>query len=343
MLKGALVGFGQVAEKAHLPAWLKAPGFSIAAVAEESQQRRDAAARLVPGARIYPSLDALLDAEDGLDFVDIATPPFLHARQASQALRRGLHVLCEKPLALSTAELAGLLELSEPRRLAVFCAHNWKRAPLLEEAARLAGSGVIGRPSHAELHTLRSQPARAAGENWRTRPELSGGGILADHGWHGFYLLRELLGADPLSVAARLAFPEGRGEGEDEASCLLVYPSATAALHMSWRSPRRSNWGIVYGSQGSLELRDDHILAARGDSPARRLDFPEPLSRGSAHPHWFLALLEEFRLEITDPARRGQNLARAASCVALLEAAYASHRRGGAAVLVPARQEAARA
>src|SRR5258705_2916859 len=103
-LRGAIIGFGKVAEIAHLPVWLARDDVTIVAVAEPDAARRARAAELLPTARLYGDPAALLREAATLDFVDIATPPALHAPLIVAAARAGLHVVCEKPLVVSTAE-----------------------------------------------------------------------------------------------------------------------------------------------------------------------------------------------------------------------------------------------
>src|SRR5262245_55475485 len=114
-LRGGVVGYGFIAGSGHIPAYAERTrtrcDVEIVAVADVSARRREKARQEVPGARIYESAEALLCAEgSGLDFVDIATPPVDHARIAKAALERGLHVLCEKPLAMNTDEARSLLQ-----------------------------------------------------------------------------------------------------------------------------------------------------------------------------------------------------------------------------------------
>src|SRR5216683_788362 len=105
MLRGAVIGFGNVAIHGHLPGWLGRPDVRIVAAADARPgQRAECDARL-PGARWYDSPDDLLAGEP-LDFVDICTPPSSHAPIIWSALGRGLHVLCEKPLVSSHGDLA---------------------------------------------------------------------------------------------------------------------------------------------------------------------------------------------------------------------------------------------
>lgn len=335
MLKGAIIGFGQVAERAHAPAFRRMPGLSIVAATDAGAERLAAAQRAFPGARPYATLEALLRGEPELDFVDIATPPHLHAAQIGTALQRGCHVLCEKPLTLTGAEFETVrLRAREARRL-VFPVHNWKHAPLFQTLKGLLERGTIGRVRHAEWHVLRTQPAAVAGSgkgNWRTDPRLSGGGILMDHGWHAFYLLGWLLGQAPASAAGILKPAEGArgGAGSDvEATALIRFGDASALIHLSWAAPRRDHWGVLYGTTGSIDVFDDRLALRRGDAPPQSYAFPEGLSRGSAHPEWFAGTLREFAAALRDGnGEPGESaLEEARQCLWLLEELY--QRRGG--------------
>lgn len=104
-LRIGIVGYGFIAAYGHIPGYLeriKRNGdLQIVAIADIVPARREAAAGLLAGVRIYNSAEALLENEaDNLDYVDICTPPYDHARIAALALRKGLHVLCEKPLTI---------------------------------------------------------------------------------------------------------------------------------------------------------------------------------------------------------------------------------------------------
>ena len=137
-LKGALVGYGAVAHKAHAPALRGREDLDVVAVVDADPGRLSLAEEAFPSARPYPTLEALLESETNLDFVDLATPPWLHGRQAVLALERGLHVLCEKPLTLDTSEYRRIAETARRRDRAVFTVHNWACAPIWAKAAQLA-------------------------------------------------------------------------------------------------------------------------------------------------------------------------------------------------------------
>lgn len=354
MLKGALIGFGQVAEKAHAPAWQKEKGVSILAAADARPERRAAAEKAFPGIRTYADFERLLEMETDLDFVDIATPPHLHAAQCRLALQKGRHVLCEKPLVLNRKDFAFLRDLAQEQDRALFTTHNWKHAPLFIKLRSLLDADAIGAIRHMEWHTLRTRPAAVAASraknNWRTDKKLSGGGILLDHGWHAFYLITWLLDAAPKSASAALRFsgetaadraiPRGnvvskrrpgatpkRPSAENEATCLIEFPHSSAVVHLTWNAARRSHWGILEGARGTIEILDDRLRVLPGSQPPHTYVFPEPLSHGSAHPDWFSTMLGDFRAAVANRRRRTRNLKEAELCIELIERIYRQHGR----------------
>ncbi|MGH7859920.1 MAG: Gfo/Idh/MocA family protein, partial [Candidatus Binatia bacterium] len=231
-LRGAIVGFGNVASEAHLPGFAQTKGFEIVAVVDPSEERRNAARSLLPEARIYENVEQLAGAEAKLEFLDIATPPRFHARLAIEALERGYHVLCEKPLTLNASEMGDVRRVVRRIHRSVFTVHNWKYAPLFRRLRGLIVAGTVGEPNEIEWSIERPNPpgaATAEGEGWRLDPEVAGGGILMDHGWHAFYLMRFLVGEAPRSVSADLRHERGLAV-EDGADCTVAFGSCTARI-----------------------------------------------------------------------------------------------------------------
>src|SRR5262245_43760997 len=109
MLRGAIIGLGNVALHGHLPGWLSRADIVIVAVTCTEPARRATWTERVPAARWYDSPEQLMGG-NSLDFVDICTPPSSHATLIRQALARRLHVLCEKPLVGSLPDLHSLVE-----------------------------------------------------------------------------------------------------------------------------------------------------------------------------------------------------------------------------------------
>ena len=335
MLRGAIIGLGNVALDGHLPGWVARDEVEIVAVTDVDRARRAEAAARLPGAQWFDSAGALLDG-GGLDFVDICTPPSSHAPLIELALARGLHVMCEKPLVRSPDELGAVRRMAAARQRVLHTVHNWHHAPIVRRTAELVRDGAVGRVTAVTWHTLRAQPAATRdghGTNWRLDPGVSGGGILTDHGWHVFYVVQRWIGTRPTAVRARL---EKRRHAalavEDTATVELTFPEASAEILLTWAADERRNWAQVRGSEGTLELQDDTLVLSRG-ATTERWPCPPALSKGSTHPDWFAAVAQSFVADVAS-GNGDANLAEASLCVMLEALARESSRRGGETLVV---------
>lgn len=344
MLRGAVIGLGNVAINGHLPGWLGRPDVRIVAAADSRPaQRAECEARL-PGARWYDSPEDLLAGEP-LDFVDISTPPSSHAPLIQSALERGLHVLCEKPLVSSPAELRSVSHAARAAGRVLHTVHNWHHAPILSLTADLIREGEIGRVRRIVWETLRVRPAAGGDGNWRVDPAVAGGGVLTDHGWHVFYVLPAWVGGRPRSVGARLETRRHTAFAvEDTASVRLEFPHASAEILLTWAAEERRNRVEVDGTEGRIELRDD-TLVLTGKGGERRWPGLPALSDGSHHPDWFHKVAGRFIGAVSGGAVSGgavsggavsggeghaeQNLAEAALCCEIEHLSRESSRRGG--------------
>ena len=334
MLRGAIVGLGNVAVHGHLPAWARRRDVEIVAATDTRADRRADLATRLPRARWHDTLDTLL-ADETLDFVDVCTPPSSHAALVRAALDRGLHVLCEKPLVGSREDAAALARLAEKSGRVLHTVHNWHYAPIILRAASLVRAGAVGEVTHVTWHTLRTRPAAiadASAVNWRLDPDVAGGGILTDHGWHVLYVVSRWIGHAPTTVRATLERRRHHAiTVEDTATVRIEFPPATADILLTWAADERRNWAEIVGTTGRLELRDG-TLDLHGAGETRSWECPPALSEGSQHPEWFAAVADEFVDEVTGRTATGGNLAEATQCVMLESAARESDRHGGRAV-----------
>jgi predicted dehydrogenase len=306
-----------IAEGAYLPAF-KTLGVSVAAVADPSAARRNAALRYVSPARIHPGHGELLSSEKDLDALIVATPPLYHAEAVLAGLRAGLPILCEKPLTLDRAAFDAIRAESEARGKTVYCVNNWAFSPQWSRLLATAASGALGAIRHAEIRVLRTRPSVSAlPGDWRKDPAVAGGGIFVDHGWHNLYLMRRLLGPGARLACAVLS---PRGAVDELATALFSAPGATGTMHLSWKAAERSNAALVVGEKGSVELRDD-VLLIRAEGTEETVRFPEKLSAGSAHPEWLAAMWPAFEAECAGRGR-GDSLDEAAFCLEAIRAAY---------------------
>src|SRR5207247_7947900 len=119
-------------------------------------------------------------------------------------------------------------------------------------AAALVGAGDIGPVTRVVWETLRTQPAAAAdgrGDNWRLDPDVAGGGVLSDHGWHVCYIVHRWVGTWPSAVRARLETRRHtRWPVEDTATLSTAFPEASADGLLAWGADPR-------GQRGAAERR----------------------------------------------------------------------------------------
>jgi predicted dehydrogenase len=323
-LRGAIVGFGNVAEHGHLPAWLAQDAMRVVAVGEPDPERRARARELLPEAEIFADPGEML-REVRLDFIDIATPPSLHAPWITAAADAGLHIVCEKPLAVSAEDYRRAREAVARAGVTLFTVHNWKYSEPFRRVRALLDDGAIGPLTEIRFETTRDGCARSAGNDWRTTNALAGGGILVDHGWHAFYLMLALASERPLAIRAELARRRYlAADVEDSAHCTIEFPSLVGQLDLTWAGNERRTLWRLEGREGSIKVDDDRLSVER-HGRAELLTCAQSLSAGSHHPEWFAAVVEAFYREIVDPTVRGENLAEAGQCVELLSLAYASH------------------
>jgi predicted dehydrogenase len=327
-LRGALIGFGNVAQRGHLAAWRAREDVELVAVAEPEAGRRARASALLPGVACYMHAAELFRRES-LDFVDIAAPPAFHAPLIVAAAAAGAHVLCEKPLVVSLDELAQVRDAVALAGVTLFTVHNWTHSEPCRRVRALLDEGAVGALGSVVVEVTRDGCAAAAGDGWRTRGAVAGGGILVDHGWHAFYLVLGFAGERPLSIGARLARRRYlTADVEDTAHCTIRFPTLTARVELTWAGgERRTRWELR-GDTGEVEVADDRITVRRGGR-RETIVCAESLSGSSHHPEWFGRVIDDFCREIEEPIARGANLADAEQCLRLLAGAYASGADGG--------------
>ena len=318
MLKGAIIGFGEVARNGHWPGYAASGEVEIVAVVDRSAERRKIGQESLPGVATFSSIEDLAD-ETEIDFVDICTPPALHGEPMLDALARGWHVLCEKPLLLDLVELEKVRGVARERGRAVVPVHNWKYAPIVRRATEMLRADAIGELRAVEIETLRVQDCAAADPdrpNWRRDPAIAGGGVLMDHGWHAIYLARQWFGTEPTDVRATLHRTTNAG-AEDEATLTLVFPGGQAKIFVTWRADARRNTMRLVGERGAITIDDDTLRVGR-----ESIRFENALSAGSHHADWFAAMLPDVAASFRSPETARASFDEAALCLSVIRRAY---------------------
>lgn len=195
-----LIGTGFIADAGHMPGIAAHPAAEalIACDADSARLAQFAEKWKIP--KTVPTWQELLETPD-LDAVSVCLPNALHAQVTQAALERGLAVLCEKPMALTTADADAMVETAHRTgSLLAIKVHNRFRRSCLK-AKEVIASGELGDVYHAEVRSYRRSGIPGIG-SWFTQRALSGGGALADCGIHPLDAAWWLLGSPrALSVA----------------------------------------------------------------------------------------------------------------------------------------------
>ena len=201
--------------------------------------------------------------EDGIRAVAIVTPNHMHAGPAIEFLKRGIHVICDKPLTATMAEAKKLAQAAERSKALFVLTHNYTGYPLVRQARAMVAGGDLGDLRLVQVEYLQdwlTGPAEAAGSKqavWRVDPSRAGlGGALGDIGTHAWNLAGFVTGMEPEAIAADLSsFGPGRVL-DDNAHVMLRYANgARGTLLASQVAPGNEN-GLrlrVYGTKGGLE------------------------------------------------------------------------------------------
>jgi predicted dehydrogenase len=324
--------------------------------------------------RTYADFSAMAAAEaardDGIEVVSIVTPNHMHALAAATFLKAGIHVICDKPLATTSADARMLRELAQASGKLFAVTYNYTGYPMVRQARQMVRDGMLGEirivqveyPQDWLTESIETGGQKQAG--WRTDPAQAGaGGCIGDIGTHAYQLAHFVTDLEVTELLAELStFVSGR-RLDDNAQVLLRYASgARGAVWASQVAPgNENNLRLrVYGSKGGLEWKQEHpnqlswtpfgqatqIISrgtgAAGSAAARVTRIP------SGHPEGYLeafgTLYSEIALAIRsrragaaalDPAVQFPTVVDGVHGVIFVETVVASAAAGGAWVRVP--------
>ena len=202
-LKAAVIGAGFVG-RSHIEA-LRRLAIPITGVLGSSHERSEESRSSLRLPRAYRSLRELA-GDSEVDVVHICTPNYLHFEQASELLKAGKHVMCEKPLAMDVRQSTGLLELAQKNGRVGGVTYNLRYYPLCQEARALIQKGVIGEPRLVHGNFLQDWLFYPSDWNWRLETKLGGElRAVADIGTHWLDLAMWLIDRKVAELCADLA------------------------------------------------------------------------------------------------------------------------------------------
>ena len=243
VLSTAKIGLEKV-----IPAMQKGEHCEMAAIASQSLEKAQTAAAQLGIPKAYGSYAELLaDAE--IDAVYIPLPNHLHVPWTSKALEAGKHVLCEKPIGLTTAEAEDLLdEARKQPELKVMEAFMYRHHPQWKKARQLVNEGKIG--ALQSIHSFFSYYNADPG-NIRNMAHIGGGGLM-DIGCYCISLARFILGREPQRVLGKLEYdPDFKTDRLCSGILDFGSQSSTFTCATQLTSYQRVN---IFGTEGRVEI-----------------------------------------------------------------------------------------
>lgn len=337
-LRFAVVGCGDIG-LSNAKAIGAAPNTELV-LAYDAEPSLAAAATARAGGEVAPTLEAALDA-GRVDAVVLSVPHDAHAPLAEQAAAAGLHVVVEKPLAVDLASARRAVDTVHAAGRVLSVCFPYRYEPALVTARQLVVAGALGAIRGASVVFHADKPdaywlggfSGRAASDWRTRLERAGGGVLIMNLTHYLDFVRTVAGVEAATVAAVGGLDPG-AEVEDRIALSVALAGGGVLSVVGSASTRGApaNRFEIWGEDGTLCLEPEGLVYTRravgGLTPHRwsRLPADEGAPRASYFEAFADAVLEGRAPDVT--------AADGLAVQAVVEAAYESMRRGGAAVAV---------
>jgi len=249
IVRYGVISTANIALVRHIPAARESTNSEIVAISSRNKLKASDAAKEHGIANSYGSYDELL-ADSRVDAVINALPNSMHCEWTVKAAEAGKHILCEKPLAVTTEEARLMIDAATSNNVVLVEAFTHRWNPHLRTARKLISQGEIG-----QVMSLSSALAFSVTEakgNVRFSPELAGGSLM-DAGCYAVYACRFVLDEEPVRASA-FTYDSGAYGIDTTFNGMLEFPSgAVAHVGSSMEEPSRCEL-IVIGTKGRIEV-----------------------------------------------------------------------------------------
>jgi predicted dehydrogenase len=284
----AMIGTGIVALANHLPGLALCPDVRVVALCDTDPTTLAKASAQTGITSTYTDHAKLLQRDD-VHAVVIATPNFTHKQIALDAVAAGKHVMCEKPLALNTADAVAMARAADAASARHMTAFTYRFVPAMQYTKHLVQSGAIGHPYHFRAQRFQDWGDRPLG--WRQVKRLAGTGELGDMLSHRIDYAHYLIGPTRRLVADTMRLIDTRGgqpsDVDDWVALLAEFGDTrpTSGVLESTKLATGRGEGhrgqdvvelngpagsIVYSTQSPIQLR----VGFKGGRDVRTMDVP---------------------------------------------------------------------
>jgi len=265
VIKWGIIGMGDIADKVMAPAMSRSDHHQLDAVMRRDPLLAKELGYKHGAKKIYTDLEQILNDSD-IDAVYIATPVHLHKEQTIMAASYGKHVLCEKPMAMNASEAKDMVKACDENGVKLMLCYYQRFNRRHQKIRQLIMGDEIGQITATRITYCNYKPGNP--NEWRQRPEISGGGGLMDVGSHCVDLLRYLFG-EVVSVSALVDTLAFNYAVDDTATMLLELSGpihAVVSTHWSALIPdiQNSSELSIYGTKGTIISSPTNDKFSRG-------------------------------------------------------------------------------
>lgn len=294
-----VVGVGAIAQIAHIPVLSKMRGAQLVALCDNDRPKARSLADRFGVPDVFTDIEDLLEFDE-LDAVIISTPNHLHEPHVLSALQAGVHVLCERPLALTSRGVERLLTAAQRAERKVAAALNHRFRSDVQALDRFLRGGELGRLTGVRAGHYQIKKSL---EGWRHRRAEAGGGAFFEYGLPLLDLALWLADfPEPLRVSAQMERARGASAVEDS---MFVYlecaQGMSLAFDVTWSYIGDEDrwWFEVLASRGNARLAPLRVVkeingkpmdVSPGGAAARESAFTQSYRAELAH---FVAVLRE--------------------------------------------------
>lgn len=257
-VKWGIIGCGDVAEVKSGPAFQKIKHSELIAVMRRDKEKAEDFAKRHGVPFFYDSAEELLKHKD-VNAVYIATPPSTHLEYTLMALDAGKDVYLEKPMARTFLEAKIIAESLKNTTCKLSVAHYRRKLPAFEKVKQLLDKGSIGKVLCADIQIL--QPKKSdiiadTADNWRLKPEVSGGGYFYDIAPHQIDLMYHYFGAIE-SVAGFASVTDKNSSVADVVNGIISFESGVqfrGIWNFAAAAHNKKDECVIYGTEGSIQF-----------------------------------------------------------------------------------------
>lgn len=294
-----VVGVGGIAQIAHIPVLAKMRGAQLVALCDNDRPKARSLADRFGIPDVFTDIEDLLEFDE-LDAVVISTPNHLHEPHVLSALQAGVHVLCERPLALTSRGVERILSAAQRAERKVLAALNHRFRSDVQALDRFLRGGELGRLTGVRAGHYQM---KKGSEGWRHRRAEAGGGAFFEHGLPLLDLALWLADfPEPVRVTAQMERARGASAVEDS---MFVYLECAAGMSLvfdvtwSYVGDEDRWWFEVLASRGNARLAPLRVVkeingkpmdVSPGGAAARESAFIQSYRAELTH---FIAILRE--------------------------------------------------